>query len=274
MDKVIIENLEVYAYHGVHAEENVLGQKFLLSAVMYTDVRQAGMTGDLSRSIHYGEVCRLMTAFMKEHTYQLIETAAEMLARYLLLQFGNLHEVELTVKKPWAPVGLPLETVAVSIRRGWHTAYLSIGSNMGPRKELLEAAVRAIEENSDCTVTAVSDLIETRPYGGVEQDDFLNGAVRLNTLLSPEELLTFLQSLEARAGRERSVRWGPRTLDLDILLYDEEIINTKKLTVPHPDMHNREFVLRPMAQIGDWVQHPVLHKSMGQLLKELYRESV
>jgi dihydroneopterin aldolase/2-amino-4-hydroxy-6-hydroxymethyldihydropteridine diphosphokinase len=103
----------------------------------------------------------------------------------------------------------------------------------------------------------------------VEQPDFINGVVAFETLLGPEELLEFLKELEKLAGREKTVRWGARTLDLDILLYEDVVTDGKELTIPHPDMHNRDFVLRPLAQLSPHIRHPLLQKTAGQLLAGL-----
>ena len=113
MDKIKIRGLEIWAKHGVFPEENVLGQKFVISADLYTNTRSAGKSDDLTQSIHYGEVCQFMKTFMEEHTYQLIETVAEKLAEELLLVFEHLQGIRLEIAKPWAPVGLPLDTVSV-----------------------------------------------------------------------------------------------------------------------------------------------------------------
>ena len=118
-------------------------------------------------------------------------------------------------------------------------------------------------------LTQVSSYLVTAPYGGVEQDDFLNGAVELETLYDPQELLDRLHEIEQNANRERLVHWGPRTLDLDILFYDDLVQDDPSLTLPHPDMQNRDFVLRPMAELVPNLLHPVFHKTIGQLLKEL-----
>lgn len=189
MDKIHIKNLEVYAKHGVFPEENVLGQRFVISAVLYTDTREAGRTDDLTKSIHYGEVSHFIKKFMEEHTFQLLETVVERLAEEMLLTIPRLYKVQLELKKPWAPVGLPLETVSVEIERQWHRAFLALGSNIGDKKAYLEMGVNGIKETKGCEVIAVSDFITTAPYGGVEQDDFLNGAMEIRTLLTPEELL-------------------------------------------------------------------------------------
>ena len=115
----------------------------------------------------------------------------------------------------------------------------------------------------------VSDFLVTAPYGGVEQDDFLNGALALKTLLTPQELLERLHEIEQKAHRERLIHWGPRTLDLDILLYDDLVLDTPDLIIPHVEMHLRDFVLIPLAQIAPWKRHPVLGLTVSQMLADL-----
>jgi dihydroneopterin aldolase/2-amino-4-hydroxy-6-hydroxymethyldihydropteridine diphosphokinase len=269
MDQIKIQGLQVFANHGVYPEENALGQKFVINAVLYTDTRQAGLTDQLELSINYGEVSQHITRFLKEHTFKLLERAAELLARELLLTYPLLQKIDLEIQKPWAPVGLPLDTVSVAISRSWHTAYIALGSNMGDSKAYLNQAVLALNEQPDCKVTKVSDYIITAPYGGVEQADFLNGALELRTLLAPEELLQLLHQIEQLANRERLIHWGPRTLDLDILMYDDQIIDTPDLHIPHIEMHLRDFVLIPMAQIAPYVRHPLTHLTVEQMLKNL-----
>lgn len=269
MDKIEIKNLEIFANHGVFPEENVLGQKFVISATLYTDTRKAGLTDELTASIHYGEVSHMITKFTKEHTYKLLEALAENLCQMLLQELPLLKMITLRVEKPWAPVALPLETVAVEITRGWHIAYVAFGSNLGDKKKFLDDGIQGLRTTPSCEVEAVSEYLVTEPYGGVEQDEFLNGVLKLRTLLTPEELLDRLHELEAAANRERIIHWGPRTLDLDILFYDNEIIDTPDLHIPHIDMENRDFVLKPMDEIAPYYRHPVLNKTIHQLLNEL-----
>ena len=269
MDKIHIKNLEVFAKHGVFPEENVLGQKFVVSAMLYTSTREAGRTDDLTKSIHYGDVSHFITEFMKQNTFQLLETAAERLAEELLLNTERLEKVRLEIKKPWAPVGLPLETVSVEIERGWHTAYIALGSNLGDKEANLRLGVEGLRSTRGCRVEAVSDFLVTEPYGGVEQDDFLNGAMKIRTLLTPHELLERLHEIEQEAKRERVVRWGPRTLDLDILLYDDLILDEEELHIPHIEMYKRDFVLKPLCQIAPYVRHPVYNRTAAELLAEL-----
>lgn len=271
MDQITIQNLEIFANHGVFPEENVLGQKFVLSAVLHTDTRRAGKTDTLEYSIHYGEVSHFIKAFVESHTCKLLESVAEQLAEELLLAFPLLEKVDLEIKKPWAPIGLPLETVSVKISRGWHTAYIALGSNMGDKKQYLDQAVHALAEHRCCQVAEVADYIETAPYGGVEQDTFLNGVLRLRTLLPPQELLELLHEIEQSAGRERIIHWGPRTLDLDILFYDQMITDTMTLHIPHIDMQHRDFVLKPLDQIAPYLRHPVLNRTIHELYLELQK---
>lgn len=269
MDQIIIENLQVYAHHGVYQEENEKGQNFYITAVMETDTRNAGTLDDLDLSTNYGEVCMFMNHFVKEHTYKLIETVAEKTAEAVLLRFPLIRQITLEIRKPEAPVPLPFESVSVKIVRGWHRAYLSCGSNMGDRQAHLDDAVKALQEDNRCRVTKCSDWIVTSPYGGVAQEDFLNGVIALDTLYTPVMLLEKIHEIEYAHGRERKIHWGPRTLDLDILLYEDCVMHTEELTIPHADMHNRYFVLKPLAQIAPYERHPVLGRSVREMYEGL-----
>lgn len=272
MDEIRIEGLEVYAGHGVFEEEKRQGQPFLIHAVLYTDIREAGISDDLTLSTHYGEVSQLINRFVREHTFRLIETLAEQTAEKILLQFPRIKALDLEIKKPRAPIGLPFESVSVKISRGWKKSYLGIGSNMGDKRQYMEEALLKLEKNEKIRNVRASSFIVTQPYGGVEQDEFLNGAVELETLYTPWELLRFLQSVEKEAGRVRDIHWGPRTLDLDILFYEDFICDSNELTVPHPDMKNRDFVLKPLNELCPYGMHPIFHKSIGQMLEELQRK--
>ncbi|MDD3402378.1 MAG: 2-amino-4-hydroxy-6-hydroxymethyldihydropteridine diphosphokinase [Hespellia sp.] len=269
MDQIKITELEVYCNHGVFPEENVLGQKFLVTAALFTDTRKAGLEDNLTASIHYGDVSQFIEKFMKAHTYKLIETVAEQLAMALLLEVKNLKEIELEIQKPWAPVGLPLKTVSVKIRRGWHEVYLALGSNMGEKQAYLDQAVEALRAGKDTRVLKVSSYIETEPYGVTDQDVFLNGAVKISTLLTPEELLRRIHEIEAAAERKREIHWGPRTLDIDILFYDDLVLAQDNLIIPHVEIEKRTFVLEPLLELCPNKRHPVNQKTVAQLLEEL-----
>ncbi|MFC6171125.1 2-amino-4-hydroxy-6-hydroxymethyldihydropteridine diphosphokinase [Loigolactobacillus jiayinensis] len=130
-----------------------------------------------------------------------------------------------------------------------HQVYLSIGSNIGDRQAQLHQAITALQADPAIEVVRVSSIYETAPVGGVVQDDFYNCAVYLRTSLSAAELLQRIQQIEQQQKRRRLIHWGPRTIDLDILWYDDATIKTADLTIPHPEMTQRAFVLVPLKEI-------------------------
>ena len=269
MDIIRIDNLEVYAYHGVYDEEKEKGQYFYVNAELYTNTRKAGMNDDLDASTNYGTVCDFIHDFMTKHTYDLIETVAEQLAQALLLEFKLVKSVLLEIRKPHAPIEREFESVSVEIERGWHEAFVAFGSNLGDKEKFIDEAIEALSNLPQINIVAISDKIVTEPYGNVEQDVFLNGVMKIETLLPADELLQILQKVEEHAGRERKIHWGPRTLDLDIIFYDDDIISEDDLIVPHPDMKNRDFVLKPLMQIAPYKLHPVYRKTISDIYAEL-----
>lgn len=269
MDCIKIEDLEIFAKHGVLSAENQLGQKFLVSASLYTDTTKAGLTDCLDYSINYADICSYITEYMQAHTFKLIEAAAENLVSDLLLSYPLIQKIDLEIKKPWAPIGLPLKTVSVKISRGWHTTYIALGSNIGDKETYLNDAITKINSDNMCIVDKASDFITTEPYGFTEQEDFLNAVIKVQTLYSPKMLLDFLQQIEQEAKRVRTIHWGPRTLDLDILLYDDLVVDEEWLTIPHPDMANRDFVLVPLNQIAPNHLHPIYMKTVHELMLNL-----
>lgn len=269
MDIIRIDNLEVYAYHGAYDEEKEKGQYFYVNAELYTNTRKAGMNDDLDVSTNYGTVCDFIHDFMTKHTYDLIETVAEQLAQALLLEFKLVKSVLLEIRKPHAPIEKEFESVSVEIERGWHEAFVAFGSNLGDKEKFIDEAIEALSNLPQINIVAISDKIVTEPYGNVEQDVFLNGVMKIETLLPADELLQILQKVEEHAGRERKIHWGPRTLDLDIIFYDDDIISEDDLVVPHPDMKNRDFVLKPLMQIAPYKLHPVYRKTISDMYAEL-----
>ncbi len=152
------------------------------------------------------------------------------------------------------------------------TAYIAMGSNVGDKARTLLEAAKMLDETRGVDVIAISPMLLTEPVGGPpDQDRYLNAAVKVRTTLDPWELLEVLGDIESRLGRDRSSeqRWGPRTCDLDILIMDDVVVNSRELTIPHPHMHERLFVLRPLAKIGAHVVHPTLNKTVAQMLDEL-----
>ncbi|WP_028400946.1 2-amino-4-hydroxy-6-hydroxymethyldihydropteridine diphosphokinase [Ectobacillus panaciterrae] len=144
-------------------------------------------------------------------------------------------------------------------------AYLGLGSNMGDRSAYLHQAVSLLNEQTAIKVEKVSSIYETDPVGYTDQDRFLNIAVKISTNLQPEELLQIMQSIEYELGRKREVRWGPRTIDLDILLYNHENIVTESLIIPHPRMYERAFVLAPLSEINRAIEEQISHIQLEEM---------
>ena len=269
MDCIKIIQLEVFAYHGCEEFEKINGQKFYIDATLYTDTRTSGVSDDLNDTMNYAKVCEFITKFMTENRFDLIEAAAEQTSRALLREFPKLKEIDFSIYKPNAPIGLPFGNVAVSISRKWNKVILSIGSNMGDKEAYLNNAIDSLYDDVNCRVNVVSNYIETEPYGPVEQDNFLNGCLEIETLYSPKELLKKVNQIEAESGRTRDIHWGPRTLDIDIVFYGDEIVDEPDLKIPHVEMHKRLFVLEPLKQIAPYWKHPILNRTVSQILEEL-----
>lgn len=151
-------------------------------------------------------------------------------------------------------------------------AFIGIGSNLGRRKENIKFALKLLKKHG-IKILKVSTIIETEPYGLKEQPKFLNCVASVETTLNPSQLLKTLLSIENELGRVRTVKWGPRTIDLDILFYDELVIKEKGLTIPHPDLENRIFVLKPLCEIAPDFVHPTLKKTVKKMLLELVEKS-
>jgi 2-amino-4-hydroxy-6-hydroxymethyldihydropteridine diphosphokinase len=151
-------------------------------------------------------------------------------------------------------------------------AYIGIGSNLGNRQE---NCLRAIEllQKKDIIVIKRSSLYETEPWGVKDQPRFINMAIEIDTSLEPKELLKILKNIEKELSREKSSKWGPRIIDLDILLFDDIILNEDNLKIPHPLMQERDFVLRPLCEIAPDIYHPLLKLSMYELMQKIHRKS-
>lgn len=150
--------------------------------------------------------------------------------------------------------------------------YLALGSNLGERIDYLNFAISELKKDKAILITKYSSVYETRPVGFLEQGDFLNMVIEIKTSYSPLELLSKTQLIEEKSGRVTKFKWGPRTLDLDILLYNQENIDLDKLKVPHPRMYTRGFVILPLREINAELYFPTIDKTIAQLYQELSEE--
>ncbi len=148
-----------------------------------------------------------------------------------------------------------------------NSIYISLGSNLGNKQENINKAISLLKEYTK--ITKISTIIKTKPVGYINQDNFLNCVIEINTNLSPDQLLKVTKGIEKKLKRIKTIKNGPRTIDLDILFYKNQIINKKDLIIPHSRLHKRSFVLGPLNEIAPELQHPLLKKTITQLRNDL-----
>ncbi len=154
----------------------------------------------------------------------------------------------------------------LSTPNSMHLAYIGFGSNIGDRLVHIQNAIQTLSKTEGITLQKISSLYKTDPVGYEAQAQFLNGVAAIHTTLSPLSLLHTLKDIETAIGRKHRIRWGPREIDLDILIYGDLCLRTEKLILPHPEMHLRSFVLVPLAEIAPDLVHPVFQESIQTLL--------
>lgn len=275
MDEIRIENLKIFANHGVLQSEKKEGQFFYINAVIEIPLGKAGRTDALNDTVSYAELCEVMVKEMQAKSYDLIEAAAMHLIVHILSEYKMIKRITMELRKPDAPIDASFDSVSVRISRARHKAYIAYGSSMSYEKngkviespEIIEGALKMLSDDPEIEIVKKSENIVTEPYGGVAKNKFYNGIICAETFYEPEELLDCLHSVEKSYGRTRDVHWGDRTLDLDIVYYDHEVIETDRLSIPHADMQNRDFVLEPLNELAPDMVHPVLHMTTSQLLK-------
>ncbi|MBD5632616.1 MAG: 2-amino-4-hydroxy-6-hydroxymethyldihydropteridine diphosphokinase [Clostridia bacterium] len=264
MNTVKIRGLEVSACHGVHDYEKVKPQRFVFDADLEVDFYEAAKCDDLRKTVNYSAVCNLIAGIATHNSFNLIEKLAYECA-FAVLDNSPVKRVTLTVFKPDAPVKQKFENVGVTVEVSRQRAYLSLGSSMGDRKKYLDGGIEKLGKTRGITVKKVSSYINTRPYGGVAQNEFLNCAAEIETYLTPRQLLDEIHRIEEESGRVRKRRWDDRTLDIDIIFFGREVIYEDDLTVPHPDYFRRDFVLAPLKEIAPEFFCPVQNKKIKDL---------
>ena len=272
MDQLRIKDLEIFAYHGLFPSEKELGQKFIIDASLSYDMTKAATDLDLEASVHYGELCQQWTTWFQETTEDLIETVAYKLVERTFETYPIVQEIKLELKKPWAPIHLPLDTCSVTIHRRKQRAFIALGSNMGDKTANLELALGKMRTRG-IRILKESSVITTEPWGGVEQDSFANQVVEVETWLPAPILLETLLDIEAEMGRVREVHWGPRLIDLDLLFMEDQVIYNDNLILPHPYLAERFFVLESLQEIAPHFIHPVLGQPIRHLYSQLEKEN-
>ncbi|MDE6598256.1 MAG: 2-amino-4-hydroxy-6-hydroxymethyldihydropteridine diphosphokinase [Clostridia bacterium] len=250
MGIIKIRGLEISACHGVKDFEKVNPQRFVFDADLTCDFYAAAISDDLEKTVNYSRVCKEIAEVTRGNVFNLIEKLAYECAFSIMEKFERVEKITLTVNKPDAPVKQKFDTVAVTVTVEREKAYLSIGSNLGDKKQYLDTAIKMLNETRGVKVEKISDYISSEPYGGVAKNEFLNCAAVVSTLLTPHALLDEIHRIEAECGRARKERWGDRTLDIDIIFFGEKKIRDERLIIPHPDYKNRDFVKKPLKQIA------------------------
>lgn len=263
--------MQFYGFHGLLPEENKLGQRFNVDVVLFVDLKKAGVSDDMEDSVHYGHAYELVKGIVEGEAKHLIEAVAESTAEKLLHSFDLLEAVQVKVIKPDPPIPGHYNSVAVEIYRekNMNKAYVALGTNIEPRDEYLTDALRLLAKHQAIVIGKKSSIYETAPVGYTNQADFLNMVIEIDTSLSSIELLDFCQSIEKQLGRKRDIRFGPRTIDLDILLYNQENSNVDRLIIPHPRMHERAFVLIPLREIAPYIELPTWNKHVTDFIDKL-----
>ena len=265
--EINIDRLRAYSHIGVYPDEKVTGQDFFIDVNMKLTNDVSYDSDNLNNTVDYVGVSNLIIDYMNTASCDLIETAVDALTSMILISYELLDEVTVTIHKPNAPVEVEFDDLSASCTKRWVKAYLSLGSNMGDKDGYLNIAIKQLQLEDKIRRVRTSRIITTKPYGNVNQDDFRNMCCELETICTPLELLHICNKIEEENGRVRAEHWGPRTLDIDILLYGDSIINSKQLIVPHIDMHNRRFVLEPLAELAPGAYHPIMRMSVAQMLK-------
>jgi dihydroneopterin aldolase/2-amino-4-hydroxy-6-hydroxymethyldihydropteridine diphosphokinase len=248
-DQIVLKGISARGHHGVLDFEKRDGQTFVVDVTMHVDLAAAGASDDLGDTVNYAEVAGDVVALIEGESLDLIEALASRIADRVLAR-PLVEAVEVVVHKPEAPVGHPFTDVQVRVTRERQShVVIAMGSNIGDSIETLHDAAISLYGLID--IIEVSAPVETDPVGGPEQPVYLNAVVTGTTHLAPSSLLAGLHDIERAHGRTREVRWGPRTLDLDLVQYGDPVFDTDvvmdspTLTLPHPRAHERGFVLVP-----------------------------
>lgn len=268
-DTIAIRGVTAWACHGVLESEKTLPQPFAVDVELEVDLAPAGASDDLTESVSYADVARDVLAVLQGPSVDLLETLAARIAS-ACLERPLVEAVTVAVHKPHAPVGVAFSDASVSVhRRRAEPVVVALGANLGDAGRTLARAVAALRPVVRDAV--VSRLVETDPVGGPDQPVYLNAVLVGTTSRPSQRLLADLHAIEERFGRTREVRWGARTLDLDVIRYGDLVSDDPALTLPHPRAHERAFVLVPWLDADPRATLPVdgVQRPVAELLASL-----
>jgi len=255
---ITLAGVTAYGYHGVLDSERQEGQDFIVDVSMDVDTTPAAHSDDVTQTVNYAEVAADIVAIIEGEPRNLIETVMAQIADTVMANYELIQSATITLHKPQAPVGVPFGDVSIRTQRHREVpVVIAVGANLGQPDETVTGAIGQLDDIPGVWGVRASPLYRTTPVGGPEQDDYVNAVVLASTSLSPHRLLLQLQQLENLWGRTRTVRWGPRSLDLDLVQYgdpgdgSEQLVSDEVLELPHPRAYQRAFVLVPWQAIDD-----------------------
>ena len=254
-DRIDINGLTVTTVVGALPHEREIAQPLRIDLSLHVDLRDAGRSDELGDTVHYGLVTEQVADVVRDNKDVLLERLADRIAE-VVVGFDRVEAVDVTVTKLRPPIGEHIETTAVRVTRtpadldvrprSSHRAIVALGSNLGDREGYLRLALAELGG-----IVATSQVFETDPVGGPSgQGAYLNMVAAVDTPLDPFAFLRRCQHVESAALRQRVVHWGPRTLDVDVLFYDDVTMSSPELTIPHPLFDQRRFVLAPLAEVA------------------------
>lgn len=266
-ERIFVSNLCLHGRHGVLAEESALGQKFFVDIDCSVDIDDALRDDDYSKTLCYSGLCDLAAEVSSSGRFNLIETLADRIANVVLMRFAAVAEVRVRIRKPFAPIAAMLDHVGAEVSRRRATPIgLSLGSNVGNKLDNIAKAISRLADCSDIDIDEVSHFYRTAPWGKTDQDWFVNACITGTTSANPRDLLRRCKAVEIQVGRLKNVRWGPRIVDIDLLYFGDTAMNDVELTLPHPEIFNRAFVLQPLAEIAP--DQVVAGRNVGQAAAE------
>lgn len=265
MFKILIKNLNLFGYHGVKEIEKKSGQNFLFNIEISLDEKIVLKSDDLKDTLNYSEVIKVLKKVNNSKQFNLLETLSMTIADRIMEMSPLVSKISVRIEKTSPPIKENLKSVGVKYvlnradykikksKTAGIDVYLSLGSNMGGREDNLRKAVDIIKSNPDFDLIRVSSIYETEPMYFKDQDYFYNIVLycRVDERLGPFEIVGFLKDIEWGLGRRKAKQiYGPRIIDVDLLYYGEVILQSDFLTIPHPKITERKFVLLPLSEIA------------------------
>lgn len=258
--KILIKNLKLYGYHGVREQEKKDGQIFLFNIIIYISDADFTESDKLESTLSYSDVIREIKQINDNERFELLETFCQVLAASIARMSKLVKRVDVRIEKPSPPIDEEMDSVGVEYHlinddtdSSSIKTFLSLGSNMGDREANLKEAIKFLDNSPDINIISTSSLYETEPMYMQEQNNFYNIAVGISvgSRMGPFGLLGLIKGIEYYIGRKKGrARYGPRPIDIDILYYGSEKIESDILQIPHPRITERRFVLLPLSEIA------------------------